>query len=47
MPGFGALTDKDVADVVTYIRNSWGNRAAPIHANDVKALRKLIAAEGD
>jgi mono/diheme cytochrome c family protein len=47
MPGFGALTDKDVADVVTYIRNSWGNRAAPIYANDVKVLRKLIAAEGN
>jgi mono/diheme cytochrome c family protein len=47
MPGFAALKDTDIADVVTYIRNSWGNRAAPVSANAVKALRKTIAAENN
>jgi mono/diheme cytochrome c family protein len=42
MPGFGALKNKDVADVVTYIRNSWGNHADPVSVSQVKAIRKLI-----
>jgi mono/diheme cytochrome c family protein len=43
MPGFGALTNRDVADVVTYIRNSWGNRANPVSVSQVKSIRKMIA----
>ncbi len=43
MPAFGwKLSDDEVAAVVTYIRNSWGNAAAPISAGDVgKARQKL------
>jgi len=33
------LTDQQVADVSTYIRNSWGNRASPVSAADVAKLR--------
>jgi mono/diheme cytochrome c family protein len=44
MPGFGALENKDVADVVTYIRNSWGNRAIPVSVSQVKAIRGQILA---
>lgn len=46
MPGFGALTDRDVADVVTYIRNSWGNRAEPVSVSQVKSIRKTIRSGG-
>jgi mono/diheme cytochrome c family protein len=31
MPPFATtLSDADVADVITYIRASWGNQAAPV-----------------
>jgi mono/diheme cytochrome c family protein len=43
MPSMAALSDKDIADVATYIRNSWGNHAAPVFARDVRALRSKIS----
>lgn len=43
MPTFSwKLTDDQIADVLTYIRNSWGNAAAPIAASDVAAARKKL-----
>jgi mono/diheme cytochrome c family protein len=47
MPGFGALKDKDIADVTTFIRNAWGNKASPVSEKDVKALRKALATAND
>jgi len=45
MPGFsGRLTDQKVADVVTFIRKSWGNDADPVTADDVKAVRQSLPA---
>ncbi|HLU04886.1 MAG TPA: copper-containing nitrite reductase [Advenella sp.] len=35
-----ALSDHDVANVVTYILNSWGNKGGAISAKDVAAQRK-------
>jgi mono/diheme cytochrome c family protein len=44
MPAFGwKLSDRQVADVVTYIRNTWGNDASPVTAGDVRAARKALA----
>jgi mono/diheme cytochrome c family protein len=41
MPPFGAiLKDEEIADVLTYVRNSFGNKASEISADQVKALRK-------
>lgn len=34
-----SLNDQQVADVLTYVRNSWGNKAAPVTAEQVKAIR--------
>jgi len=34
------LSDKEIADVLTYIRNSFGNKADQVTAREVKALRK-------
>ena len=43
MPSFAwKLTDGEIADVSTYIRNSWGNRAAPVSASKVRDLRRRL-----
>jgi mono/diheme cytochrome c family protein len=40
MPGFAwRLSDQEVADVVNFIRTSWGNQASTVKADDVKDLR--------
>jgi mono/diheme cytochrome c family protein len=41
MPPFGkTLNDNEIADVLTFIRNSFGNKAEKISADQVKAERK-------
>lgn len=41
MPAWkGNLTDQQIADVITYIRGSWGNKAAAVSATDVAAVAK-------
>ena len=43
MPSFAwKLSDQEIADVSTFIRNSWGNQAAPVAAADVSELRKKL-----
>jgi mono/diheme cytochrome c family protein len=42
MPAFAALSDKDIADVTTYIRNTWSNRASSVTAETVAKLRKEL-----
>jgi mono/diheme cytochrome c family protein len=43
MPSFAwKLTDSQIADVGTYVRNSWGNKAAPLSASSVKDLRRKL-----
>ncbi len=43
MPAMGAaLSDEDLAAVLTYIRSSWGNKASPISAEQVKAVKAEI-----
>lgn len=43
MPSFATLSDRDIADVATYLRNSWGNHAPPVSRSDVHALRAKIS----
>jgi mono/diheme cytochrome c family protein len=46
MPSFAwRLSDQDVADVVTFIRSSWGNDAVALDASAVKSLRPPAARE--
>jgi len=41
MPSFAwNMSDEHIADVLTYVRNSWGNAAAAVSADEVKALRE-------
>jgi mono/diheme cytochrome c family protein len=43
MPSFAwKLTDQEAADVATYIRNSWGNQAAPVSASQMHAMRRRL-----
>jgi alcohol dehydrogenase (quinone), cytochrome c subunit len=43
MPRFAwRLSDKDVADVVTFIRKSWGNSASPVSSDDVTKTRESL-----
>lgn len=45
MPEFGwKLTDGDIADVATYIRNSWGNQAPAISDVEVSKARHSLGA---
>jgi mono/diheme cytochrome c family protein len=39
MPAQSNLTDQEIADVLTYVRNSFGNKASAVHASDVKKTR--------
>ena len=44
MPSLGwRLSDQQVADVATYIRNSWGNAAPAVTPDQVKAMREATA----
>ncbi len=43
MPGYaGQLNDKEVADVLTYMRQSWGNVASEVTAGDVAKVRAAL-----
>jgi mono/diheme cytochrome c family protein len=43
MPSFAwKLTDDEIADVATFIRNSWGNQAAPVSAAKIGEIRKSL-----
>jgi mono/diheme cytochrome c family protein len=43
MPSLGyRLDDDEVAAVVTYVRNSWGNAASPVSADAVRTLRSKV-----
>lgn len=43
MPDFsGSLGDRDIALVLSYVRSSWGNQAAPLQEADVADLREAL-----
>jgi mono/diheme cytochrome c family protein len=43
MPGLGALTDDQIASVLTYLRREWGHTAAPVDPELVKSIRAATA----
>jgi len=44
MPDFGwRLSDAEAADVVSFVRGSWGNQAAAISSEEVGRVRKTLA----
>ncbi|KGF82468.1 cytochrome C [Massilia sp. JS1662] len=43
MPDFsGSLDDGEIAQVLTYVRSSWGNGAAPVTEQDVGSTRSAL-----
>jgi len=43
MPAFsGSLDDGEIAGVLSYVRSSWGNRAAPVSGAEVEAQRVAL-----
>jgi mono/diheme cytochrome c family protein len=48
MPNLSYLNDRDVADVVTFVMNSWGNPGGEVSPGEVAAMRAgQIAADTD
>jgi len=43
MPPVAGLSDGDIADVVTYVRNSFGNTGSVVTEDDVKAIKAKYA----
>lgn len=44
MPAFGSvLHDDQLADILTYVRSAWGNKASAVSADKVKAVRAAVA----
>jgi len=46
-PGGSQLSDEDVANVLTYIRSSWGNAASEVTAEQVAQVRTAVATHPD
>jgi mono/diheme cytochrome c family protein len=45
MPGWsGNFTDEKLADIMTFLRSSWGNTAGPVKTDEVAAARTKFAA---
>ena len=43
MPPFATeLSDEDIAAVLSYIRNAWGNRAGAVQPLDVQRWRSSV-----
>jgi mono/diheme cytochrome c family protein len=38
----GSLTDQQIADVLTFVRNSWGNSASAVSPAEVAEVRATI-----
>ncbi len=48
MPAFGwRLSDDETAQLVTFVRQSWGNQASAATAGEVAKVRKLVKEETD
>ena len=43
MPPVAGVSDQDIADVLTYVRQSFGNQSNPVTADQVKAVRAANA----
>jgi mono/diheme cytochrome c family protein len=43
MTAFGYLSDEDIANVLSYVRSSFGNKASPVTPQEVKVVRDSLA----
>jgi mono/diheme cytochrome c family protein len=42
LPFEAIMTDKQIADVLTYIRNSWGSKSSTVSEQSVRSVRKSV-----
>jgi mono/diheme cytochrome c family protein len=43
MPAFAKkFSDRQIAEVLSFIRNSWGNKASPVTTREVSSLRHAL-----
>lgn len=47
MPAFARLSDQEIAEILSFVREAWGNQAAPVSAAAVKAARAALAPKLD
>jgi mono/diheme cytochrome c family protein len=47
MPPQASLSDQKIADVLTYVRNSFGNKASAVTAPEVKKVRSTVTTVAD
>ncbi len=43
MPAYATLGDDEIAEILSFTRNSWGNHASAVTAAQVKAMREELA----
>jgi len=42
MPPHAQLSDQQIADVLTFVRNSFGNKASAVTPTEVKSVRAKV-----
>ena len=48
MPSFEwKMDDRQIAETLNYIRNTWGNAATPVKPEDVAQMRATLKARGN
>ncbi len=47
MPGFARLKDAELAEILTFVRDSWGNGGAPLSAGQVSRMRAALDPKTD
>lgn len=47
MPSHAFLSDEQLAAILTYIRNAWGNEASPIMPEEIEQMREETAGRSD
>lgn len=43
MPGFAHVSNRELADILTFIRNGWGNHGSEVTPTDVARMRRVLA----
>jgi len=43
MPAYAALSDDEIAEILTFVRQSWGNQASAVTRDQVRSMREELA----
>ncbi len=42
MPNYSSLTDKELAEIISFVRTKWGNQGSLVTADEIKKVRNTI-----